>query len=195
MSLKTRPCEILCLLALLSVACIRERNESKPFPQSQLVQDRVDDHELKSKYEGIVIRFHNPIEGQKGLPRHIGVDFVVTSQPDVIAIGAGEVLYVGKGLSDRMNTGETIIIRHDQNSEAQFVYVHLENISVKVGDRVRRGQKVADAWSTNDQSWVRHVHLEFLHPHMGISQRDPLRLLEGCLSAHPIKGLVFPVPC
>jgi lipoprotein NlpD len=90
-------------------------------------------------------RFTWPVRGtiqsrfgiqQNGLKNN-GIRIAAKEGTPVLAAAAGEVTY-----SDKLKYyGETIILRHDENFST--VYTSLKNRAVKVGDRVKKGDKVA----------------------------------------------------
>lgn len=64
---------------------------------------------------------------------HTGVDYVVTSKDQVCATNAGKVVYVG----EQIVSGKLVVIDHGLGIKSW--YMHMSDISVKVGDVVEKG--------------------------------------------------------
>ena len=99
---------------------------------------------------------------------HKGVDFAGAEGTKVTAVAAGLVTYAG----DRSGYGQMVEINHHGNGLATR-YCHNEQILVKQGDMVRKGQDLALMGSTG-RSTGPHVHFEVLKN--GV-QVDPLRFI------------------
>jgi len=98
---------------------------------------------------------------------HKGVDFAGAEGTKVTAVAAGLVTYAG----DRSGYGQMVEINHGNGLATR--YCHNEQILVKQGDMVRKGQDVALMGSTG-RSTGPHVHFEVLKN--GV-QVDPLRFI------------------
>lgn len=84
---------------------------------------------------------------------HSGLDIPNPTGTPVYAPGAGTVETAGE-----MNgNGRTVILSHGQGITTQ--YAHLSKIQVNRGDRVRKGQQIAEVGSTG-QSTSPHLHYE-----------------------------------
>jgi LysM repeat protein len=84
---------------------------------------------------------------------HTGVDFAGPFGSRIVAIDGGTVTFAGwKG-----NYGNTVIISHGNGLES--LYGHNSSITVKVGQRVGKGEQIARMGSTG-RSTGNHVHLE-----------------------------------
>lgn len=82
-----------------------------------------------------------------------GIDIAGTPGEPVYASAAGRVVYAGSGLR---GYGKLIIIKH--NATYLSAYAHNQDILVKEGQQVARGQKIADMGNT-DASQVK-LHFE-----------------------------------
>lgn len=127
---------------------------------------------------------------------HAGIDFSLCESQTIISIGDGVITYVDVG--DESSRGGTLTILHtvmSPNNVRFYRYVHLSNIRVSKGDRVSRGQSLADPWEPVEvelsKSWLKHVHLEDASD----SKRSPLQYIVGCHSVTETGKLVYPVSC
>ncbi|TCZ76873.1 peptidase M23 [Paenibacillus albiflavus] len=101
----------------------------------------------------------NPVTGQKG-EFHKGIDFGAKSGTNILAAEDGVVLLA----SSYSGYGNCVIINHgkDKNgNEVWTLYGHIRMGGIKVskGDKVKRGQKIAEVGSTG-QSTGPHLHFE-----------------------------------
>lgn len=100
---------------------------------------------------------------------HTGADLTFGSTGDedrglpVSATASGIVVFVGEA----RGWGKLIVIKHDPlvNSAItmQSRYAHLDTITVKVGDRVRRGQQIGTIGGTRGiqgKEWSPHLHFD-----------------------------------
>jgi murein DD-endopeptidase MepM/ murein hydrolase activator NlpD len=71
----------------------------------------------------------------------------------ILAPADGEVSYVGR----QRGYGRLVKIRHENGFET--VYAHLNRARVRVGQRVRRGDRIADMGNTG-RSTGPHLHYE-----------------------------------
>ncbi|MEP4888516.1 MAG: M23 family metallopeptidase [Aliiglaciecola sp.] len=100
-----------------------------------------------------------------GLPTmHKGLDFAGKEGDSVVATGAGLVTWAG----ERYGYGHLVEIDHGNGLITR--YGHNQGISVKIGDVVTKGQKIALMGSTGRSTGV-HVHYEVIK---NGKQQDPL---------------------
>jgi murein DD-endopeptidase MepM/ murein hydrolase activator NlpD len=99
---------------------------------------------------------------------HPGVDIAAVSGVPVRSAASGTVIFAGQD----EEYGNLVIVEHGMGLESR--YAHNERLSVRVGDRVRRGQMVAAAGSTGNSS-APHVHFEIRKNGMPV---DPLQYLD-----------------
>jgi len=104
--------------------------------------------------------FSNPTRGRLTSPfglrwgrRHTGIDIASSKGTTVAAADAGRVSYAGY----QGSYGNLVIIDHENGY--QTYYAHNSKIVVKKGDRVYKGQKVAEMGSTGRSTGV-HLHFE-----------------------------------
>ena len=83
-----------------------------------------------------------------------GVDIAGSKGQAVNASAAGKVVYSGSGLR---GYGKLVIIKH--NKTFLSAYAHNENILVKEGDNVGRGQKIAEMGSTDSDQVKLHFEI------------------------------------
>ncbi|WP_338702718.1 transglycosylase family protein [Streptomyces sp. Q6] len=103
---------------------------------------------------------------------HTGVDFAVPTGTSVKAVAAGQVVSAGWGGS----YGYEVVIRHADGKYSQ--YGHLSALSVKSGQRVVQGQRIARSGSTGNSTGP-HLHFEVrTGPGFG-SDVDPLAYLRA----------------
>ncbi|MFF7198090.1 transglycosylase family protein [Streptomyces sp. NPDC008079] len=103
---------------------------------------------------------------------HTGVDFLVGTGTSVKSVAAGTVVTAGWGGS----YGYQIVIRHADGDYSQ--YAHLSQISVKVGQKVTSGQRIARSGSTGNVTGP-HLHFEMrTGPEYG-DDIDPLHYLRA----------------
>jgi lipoprotein NlpD len=83
-----------------------------------------------------------------------GIDIAGTAGEPVYASAAGRVVYAGSGLR---GYGKLIIIKH--NATYLSAYAHNQNILVKEGQQVARGQKIAEMGSTDASQVMLHFEI------------------------------------
>ena len=159
-------------------------------------------HTLKPCTPRILNR-HDPIVRPSGrVIGHSGVDVEPCAASVAIAIGRGRVLAVESSSSEE-DRGGIVMINHEISSAEYaghgiqvrtYLYAHLKNISVRVGDDVERGQVLGELWDAEDHDWIKHVHLEIISSG-DVSQQDPLSDIYGCLGSSPPQTLIYPVQC
>jgi murein DD-endopeptidase MepM/ murein hydrolase activator NlpD len=103
---------------------------------------------------------------------HTGVDFLVSTGTAVHAVAAGTVVTAGWGGS----YGYQVVIRHADGHYSQ--YAHLSQISVKAGQRVNEGQRIARSGSTGNATGP-HLHFEIRTGPVYGDDVDPLRYLRS----------------
>lgn len=100
---------------------------------------------------------------------HKGVDIANKSGTNIVAAASGIVTYSGWN----GGYGKVIIVSHGYGYKS--VYAHNKNNLVQVGDRVKKGQVIAELGSTG-KSTGPHVHFEV---HYKGKQIDPLGVLKS----------------
>ena len=94
----------------------------------------------------------NPVTGR--VQPHNGTDFSVRVGTPVLSTGDGIVI---KATSHR-DMGRHIVIRH--GGKYTTVYMHMSKLLVKVGQKVKQGQKIGLSGNTG-RSTGPHLHYEF----------------------------------
>ena len=95
----------------------------------------------------------DPISGRKTF--HQGVDFASRLGSDVVAVASGVVVWAGL----RHGYGNLIEVAHGNGYATR--YGHSSKLFVDVGDRVKRGQRIA-LMGTSGRATGPHVHFEVL---------------------------------
>ncbi|WP_341921324.1 M23 family metallopeptidase, partial [Hydrocarboniphaga effusa] len=93
----------------------------------------------------------DPFTGR--MSRHDGIDFAGPSGSSVVAVATGIVTVAGP----KIGYGNLVEINHGNGYVTR--YGHNDRITVKVGDRVMKGQQIAAVGSTG-RSTGPHVHFE-----------------------------------
>ena len=86
-----------------------------------------------------------------------GIDIAGVAGQPVIASAGGKVVYAGSGLR---GYGKLIIVKH--NSTFLSAYAHNKEISVKEGQQVTRGQKIAEMGDTDADQVKLHFEIRRL---------------------------------
>ncbi|MEU0737298.1 M23 family metallopeptidase, partial [Streptomyces lavendulocolor] len=103
---------------------------------------------------------------------HTGVDFPVPTGTSVKAVASGRVVSAGWGGA----YGYQVVIRHEDGKYSQ--YAHLSALTVREGQRVSSGQRIARSGSTGNSTGP-HLHFEVrTGPGYG-SDIDPLAYLRS----------------
>lgn len=100
---------------------------------------------------------------------HKGIDIANKSGTDLVAAGSGIVTFSGWN----GGYGKVIIVSHGYGYKS--VYAHNKNNLVKVGDKVTKGQTIAELGNTG-KSTGPHVHFEIRYDGQHI---DPINVLES----------------
>ena len=109
----------------------------------------------------------DPFSGK--LEMHKGMDFAGKKGSKVIAVASGVVTWSG----ERYGYGNLVEINHGNGYVTR--YGHNDEIIVKVGDSVARGQTISKMGSTG-RSTGPHVHFEVL---LNDRQIDPIRFVQS----------------
>jgi len=110
----------------------------------------VKNKDLKRVASGFGKRFH-PI--LKIWRKHNGIDFTASVGTPVYATGDGKVSYAGRG------NGFGIHVKIDHGFGYQTVYAHLSRMTVKKGEKVKRGQIIGYTGNTGLSAGP-HLHYE-----------------------------------
>ena len=109
----------------------------------------------------------NPFTGH--LQFHKGMDFASKSGSDVLSVAGGVVTWSG----ERFGYGNLVEINHGNGFVTR--YGHNQQNLVRVGDTVKKGQKIAEMGSTG-RSTGPHVHFEVLQ---NGRQINPLKFVQA----------------
>jgi hypothetical protein len=133
------------------------------------------------------------------LPRpHRGIDVAGAVGADVLAAADGRV---GVARDNRDLCGLIVVIDHEPGPY-RTVYCHFSVIAVRVGDRVKRGQRIGAIGTSGQRALpgFEHVHLELQRGRDPKDIEDPLPKVVGCFDEskpYPTDRLVltYPVKC
>ena len=100
---------------------------------------------------------------------HPGVDIAIPTGSYIRAAGAGRVVEVGE---DDPTFGKYVRIDHENGYET--LYAHASDISVELGEEVRKNEVIALSGSTGE-STAPHLHFEIWFEGETV---DPLELVE-----------------
>ncbi|WP_328535578.1 transglycosylase family protein [Streptomyces sp. NBC_00344] len=103
---------------------------------------------------------------------HTGIDFPVPTGTSVRAVAAGHVVSAGWGGA----YGYQVVIRHSDGKYSQ--YAHLSALSVRAGQNVGEGQRIARSGSTGNATGP-HLHFEVRTGPAYGSDIDPLAYLKA----------------
>jgi len=112
----------------------------------------------------------DPFTGENAM--HEGVDFVADAGTPIYASAGGVVEYAS------MNPSYGNMVEIDHGNDIVTRYGHASKLFVKVGQVVRRGEKIAEVGSTG-RSTGNHLHFEVRYK--GVAQ-NPVRFLEKAAS-------------
>ena len=83
---------------------------------------------------------------------HTGVDFAVPTGTDVLAVADGKI--------EAANWGKAYGTQLVQKVEGGwFIYAHLSKALVKPGDKIKKGQHIAESGNTGNSTGA-HLHVE-----------------------------------
>ena len=109
----------------------------------------------------------DPLNGKVAM--HSGLDYAAPKGTPILATADGVVVEAGR----RTGYGETIQIRHEFGLET--VYAHLNQIRVKMGQRVQQGERIGDMGSTG-RSTGSHLHYEV---RLNEAPLNPMKFIEA----------------
>ena len=139
--------------------------------------------------------------GSEGYPlfrRHRGLDIKGRPGSDVLAAADGRVT-VARDNGDLC--GLIVVIDHDPHGY-RTVYCHFSEIAVRVGDGVKRGQRIGAVGTSGQRAWpgFEHVHLEVQRGRDINAIEDPRPRIVGCFEETQLYTasrlvLTYPVKC
>lgn len=103
---------------------------------------------------------------------HTGLDFELPAGSRILAAGAGEVVEAGWD----NQYGKTLVIRHPDGHQTR--YAHADELWVKTGEKVQRGQQIARSGSTG-RSTGPHLHFEVIKDGRPVDPAQYLWALQG----------------
>jgi len=127
---------------------------------------------------GFGMRMH-PVFKRKRM--HRGMDFTCPKGTDIQATGAG---VIEKVVKKKTGYGTHIIINHGYGY--QSLYAHMGSVTVKVGEKVTRGQIIGTVGNTGT-STAPHLHYEVIHKGNKV---NPINYCMDGLSAKEYQALV-----
>ncbi len=137
-------------------------------------------------------------EGYPLLSPHRGIDIAGRRGADVLAAADGRVTVAR---DNRDLCGLIVVIDHDPGPY-RTVYCHFSVIAVRVGDMVKRGQRIGAIGTSGQRAFpgFEHVHLEVQRGRNVKDIEDPLTRIVGCFDKaklYPVDRVVltYPVKC
>lgn len=109
----------------------------------------------------------DPITGRSAM--HEGIDFIAPTGSPIVAAAGGVVV------AAEWHHAFGNLVEIDHGNEITTRYAHASRVYVRVGDIVKRGERIADVGTTG-RSTGSHLHFEVLV--RGIAQ-NPAKFLEG----------------
>ncbi|MEO3973765.1 transglycosylase family protein [Streptomyces sp. CAU 1734] len=155
----------------------------KQAPKKQAPKAKPATKQVSDKAPARTARLSAPVDAGTGTPYrkagsswssgyHTGVDFPVPTGTSVKSVASGRV--VSAGWADAY--GYQVVIRHNDGKYSQ--YAHLSALTVRAGQEVSSGQRIARSGSTGNSSGP-HLHFEVrTGPGYG-SDIDPLAYLRS----------------
>lgn len=135
------------------IGTMRDSCSELPKCQSSLIESA----EINQRYEELypVLRTY----GQRGLPygdgRHPGIDYVTPIGTPVVAVSDGTIDFVVEVLKDKIYGGG-FAVRLKHADDFFSVYIHLSEVQVAIGQRIKRGERIGLSGQSNDGS--PHLH-------------------------------------
>ncbi|MDX8399092.1 MAG: M23 family metallopeptidase [Gallionellaceae bacterium] len=167
-SLKSLDQQLTKLSLLLS-----DRSDKLVAIETMLMQNSLDKRKFPSQAPVTKVNFSSnfgwrvdPFTGKSAM--HEGIDFVSMRGTPIMASAGGIVVYAAR----HPQYGNMVEIDHGKDIHTR--YAHASKLLVKVGQIVRRGQKIAEVGSTG-RSTGNHLHFEVRYK--GIAQ-NPIRFLK-----------------
>jgi len=152
---------------------LSDRSDKLVAIETMLMQTSLDKRKFPSAAPVSTVNFSSnfgwridPFTGKKAM--HEGIDFVAIKGTPIMASADGIVVYAAR----HPQYGNMVEIDHGNDIVTR--YAHASKLLVKVGQVVRRGQKIAEVGSTG-RSTGNHLHFEVRYK--GIAQ-NPIRFLK-----------------
>ncbi len=98
--------------------------------------------------------------------QHYGIDIVAPKNTPIVSIEDGVVLF--SGYND--DTGWVIIIQHKNNYVS--IYKHNKNLHKKMGDFIKKNEKIATLGNTGKLTSGPHLHFELWYAHKAINPEE-----------------------
>ncbi|MER6910243.1 transglycosylase family protein [Streptomyces sp. NPDC000594] len=161
----------------------KQRAPQQQAPKARKPQSKPATKQINDRRPARAAGLSAPVEAGTGTPYrkagsswssgyHTGVDFPVPTGTSVRAVATGRVVSAGWAGS----YGYQVVIRHTDGKYSQ--YAHLSALSVRSGQQVAAGQRIARSGSTGNSSGP-HLHFEIrTGPGYG-SDIDPLAYLRA----------------
>lgn len=113
---------------------------------------------------------------------HSGIDFIVGRGTEVYAVADG---VVGEGTTVSKTRGKVVEIVHRSGYSTE--YHHLDDVFVRKGQNVRRGQKIGTVGMTG-KSYAPHLHYEVRHEGTPL---DPVNYIFASLTPDVYANMLF----
>lgn len=113
---------------------------------------------------------------------HGGIDFIVSRGTPVYAAADGEA---GEGTGQFRSLGKVVEIKHKGGYTTH--YCHLDEVYVRKGQKIRRGQKIGTVGMTG-KSYAPHLHYEVLRDGMHL---DPVNYIFASVTPDEYANMLF----
>jgi murein DD-endopeptidase MepM/ murein hydrolase activator NlpD len=87
---------------------------------------------------------------------HTGIDFAVAQGTDIVAVADGVIVNANWGKAYGVQLVQEVV---HNNKKSWVIYAHLSKAFVKIGDKVTKGQHIAESGNTGNSTGS-HLHFE-----------------------------------
>lgn len=147
----TSPERVLASTRDIDATLTTERERASTSDPAERTEAEVDERFPRAPLERIKVT--SPYQA-KGRKNHQGIDLDARHGTAIFAAADGIVVHAGEGMR---GYGLTVMVRHGR--KLATLYAHMDEISVRVGDRVTAGQTLGYVGSTGNASGP-HLHFE-----------------------------------
>ena len=87
---------------------------------------------------------------------HTGIDFAVAQGTNIVAVADGVIVNANWGKAYGVQLVQEVV---QNNKKSWVIYAHLSKALVKIGDKVTKGQHIAESGNTGNSTGP-HLHFE-----------------------------------
>ncbi|MFJ9689259.1 M23 family metallopeptidase [Streptomyces bacillaris] len=141
-----------------SKAAVKKASDAKKKAEDKKKAAKKNAASWKSPVKKYTLTASYGTGGARWAAKHSGQDFAVPVGTPVSAVHTGTVVKAGpNGAGDGPAYGNAVVIKHANGKYSQ--YAHLSKVNVKIGQKVKTGQKIALSGNTGNSSGP-HLHFE-----------------------------------